>query len=162
MACSGADERPGRRGSDLFVLETFADLEELELALAVAAQLDLPAVAQMAFFEGRTHPPNAATESSPPPRRRRHSGDRRLTAARPRSATTVLQHAAAVVTGPCPRLRRIPAFGRRRPLHLPGHPDYFASMGREMVEAGASLVGGCCGPEHIRALSRRLGVHRPA
>ena len=43
-------------------------------------------------------------------------------------------------------------------------PDYFASMGREMVSAGASLVGGCCGttPEHIRALSRAVAGLKPS
>jgi methionine synthase / methylenetetrahydrofolate reductase(NADPH) len=37
-------------------------------------------------------------------------------------------------------------------------PDYFARYGRLFVEAGARIVGGCCGttPEHIRVLNRAL------
>src|SRR5690606_11014136 len=33
-------------------------------------------------------------------------------------------------------------------------PEYMASYARRMVEAGARIVGGCCGttPEHIRAI----------
>jgi 5,10-methylenetetrahydrofolate reductase len=43
-------------------------------------------------------------------------------------------------------------------------PDYFASMAREMVAAGANLVGGCCGttPDHITALARAIRGCRPA
>jgi homocysteine S-methyltransferase len=42
-------------------------------------------------------------------------------------------------------------------------PEYFAATGREMVRAGAALVGGCCGttPEHIRALATELAGVRP-
>lgn len=36
-------------------------------------------------------------------------------------------------------------------------PEEFASVGAKLVEAGAAIIGGCCGttPEHIRALKRR-------
>ncbi|HEX5774283.1 MAG TPA: bifunctional homocysteine S-methyltransferase/methylenetetrahydrofolate reductase, partial [Geomobilimonas sp.] len=42
-------------------------------------------------------------------------------------------------------------------------PDYFADRAREMVEAGACLIGGCCGttPDHIRLLAQRLAGMRP-
>jgi homocysteine S-methyltransferase len=42
-------------------------------------------------------------------------------------------------------------------------PDYFAALGRDMVAAGASLVGGCCGtgPEHVQALAAALHGRRP-
>ena len=42
-------------------------------------------------------------------------------------------------------------------------PEYFARYGKRFVEAGARIVGGCCGttPEHIRALSRALRSVRP-
>ncbi len=40
----------------------------------------------------------------------------------------------------------------------PGNPEYFADLVMKMVEAGARIVGGCCGttPEHIQAISHRL------
>jgi homocysteine S-methyltransferase len=43
-------------------------------------------------------------------------------------------------------------------------PDYLATMAREMVAAGANLVGGCCGttPEHIAALATAIHSCRPA
>jgi len=42
-------------------------------------------------------------------------------------------------------------------------PEYFAERGRELVAAGANLLGGCCGtgPEHIRALAEALEGLRP-
>ena len=37
-------------------------------------------------------------------------------------------------------------------------PEEFASCGKKLVEAGASIIGGCCGttPEHIRALKEAV------
>ena len=37
-------------------------------------------------------------------------------------------------------------------------PDYLEKFGRRFVEAGARLIGGCCGttPDHIRALSKAV------
>ena len=45
-------------------------------------------------------------------------------------------------------------------------PEEFASCGKKLVEAGASIIGGCCGttPEHIRALKeavKDMPVHKP-
>lgn len=51
-----------------------------------------------------------------------------------------------------------------RTLYLSG-ASYFAERGREIVEAGAGIVGGCCGttPTHIEALTRQVkGMPRPA
>ena len=43
-------------------------------------------------------------------------------------------------------------------------PEYFANLGRRMADAGAVLVGGCCGtsPLHIRALSAVIKGLKPA
>jgi homocysteine S-methyltransferase len=43
-------------------------------------------------------------------------------------------------------------------------PGYFAAMAADMAEAGAALVGGCCGttPDHIRAIAERLRGRKPA
>jgi 5-methyltetrahydrofolate--homocysteine methyltransferase len=37
-------------------------------------------------------------------------------------------------------------------------PEEFAAVGKELVEAGASIIGGCCGttPDHIRALAEAV------
>lgn len=43
-------------------------------------------------------------------------------------------------------------------------PDAFASHMQALVDAGATLVGGCCGttPEHIAAMRRTLKLQNPA
>ncbi len=153
-------------GVDLFLLETFAGLGDLELALAEAAAVGLPAVAQMAFLEqGRTREGVTAEEAA-----------RRLTAAGaaalgancgsgPRELCKVLQRLAAV--SPL-SLAAFPNSGF--PQYLDGRyiylatPEYFAAAGRDLVAAGATLVGGCCGttPEHIAALAAALAGLRPA
>ena len=42
-------------------------------------------------------------------------------------------------------------------------PDAFAEHMEHLVEAGAAIVGGCCGstPEHIKAMTSRIGVRKP-
>jgi homocysteine S-methyltransferase len=153
-------------GVDLFLLETFAGLEDLELALAEAAVLGLPAIAQMAFLEaGRTREGVTAEDAA-----------RRLTAAGaaaigancgsgPHELRQVLLRMATASHLP---LAAFPNSGF--PQYLDGRyiylatPEYFAAMGRDLVAAGATLVGGCCGttPEHIAALARELADLRPA
>ncbi|MCI8869638.1 MAG: bifunctional homocysteine S-methyltransferase/methylenetetrahydrofolate reductase [Lawsonibacter sp.] len=51
--------------------------------------------------------------------------------------------------------------GRR--TYFQGRPDYFGEKMARMVQAGASIVGGCCGtgPEHIAALARQLSRPLP-
>ncbi|OEU62504.1 MAG: bifunctional homocysteine S-methyltransferase/methylenetetrahydrofolate reductase [Desulfuromonadales bacterium C00003094] len=157
-------------GADLFILETFAVIEELELALQVAADLDLPAVAQMAFFEeGRTRHGMTAEEVA----RRLSAVGAAVVGANcgsgPRELLTVLQRMATVTDRPLSGFANsgFPQYANGRYIYL-ATPDYFATMGREMVAAGACLVGGCCGttPEHIQALSMSLKdlhpIERPA
>jgi homocysteine S-methyltransferase len=153
-------------GVDLFLLETFAVLEELELALEVARELALPAVAQMAFFEeGRTRDGVTAEGAA---RRLEAAGAAAVGAncgSGPRELLGVLRRMAAVTRLPLSGFANsgFPQYIDGRYIYL-ATPDYFAAMGREMVEAGATLVGGCCGttPEHIRALSAALSGLHPA
>lgn len=152
-------------GADLFILETFAQIEDLEIALTLAGELGIPAVAQMAFLqEGRTREGISAEEAAG-----------RLTAA---GACAIGANCGA---GPREMLRIMERLGAASPLPLSAFPnsgfpeyvdgryiylatpEYFGAMGREMVLAGGSLVGGCCGtgPEHIRALAEALRGIRP-
>ncbi len=153
-------------GVDLFILETFADLDDLELALAEVALLGLPAVTEMAFLEGgRTREGVTAEEAG-----------RRLTAAGagaigancgsgPRELHQVLARLAAVSSLPLAVFPNsgFPQYVDGRYIYL-ATPDYFAAMGRDLVAAGATLLGGCCGttPDHIAALAGALAGLRPA
>jgi methionine synthase I (cobalamin-dependent)/5,10-methylenetetrahydrofolate reductase len=153
-------------GVDLFILETFSDLEQLKLALAAAAETDLPAIASMAFLEGGRTGGGADAERVA----------RELEAA---GATVIGANCGA---GPLEILRTLERMARVTGLPLAAYansgfpeyvdgrylyrttPDYFAGMALEMVAAGAGLIGGCCGttPDHIRCLAAQLKGARPA
>jgi homocysteine S-methyltransferase len=153
-------------GVDLLLLETFASLEELELAVAVAVHTGLPVVAQMAFFEGgRTREGVAAAEAA---RRLAEAGATIVGAncgSGPKDVLDVLRTMAAHTDRPLSGFANsgFPEYVDGRYIYL-ATPGYFAARGREMVEAGACLVGGCCGttPEHIRALAAAVSDFKPA
>ncbi|WP_432821811.1 bifunctional homocysteine S-methyltransferase/methylenetetrahydrofolate reductase [Trichloromonas sp.] len=153
-------------GVDLFILETFSDLDDLELGLELAKGFGLPAIAQMAFLqEGRTRDGVSAEVAAG-----------RLTAAGaavlgancgsgPRELLQVVSRMAAASKLPLSAFPNsgFPEFVDGRYIYL-ATPEYFAAMGRELAAVGAGLVGGCCGttPEHIRALAQALEGLRPA
>ena len=153
-------------GADLFLLETFASLDDLELVAKVAAGLGLPVVAQMAYLEeGRTRDGVAAEEVA---RRLSLTGVAVLGAncgSGPRDLLKVLARLAAVSDLPLSAFANsgFPQYVDGRFIYL-ATPEYFAGMGREMVQAGAALVGGCCGttPEHIRALAEAVAGLKPS
>ncbi|ABA87499.1 5-methyltetrahydrofolate--homocysteine S-methyltransferase and 5,10-methylenetetrahydrofolate reductase [Syntrophotalea carbinolica DSM 2380] len=153
-------------GADLLLLETFASLEELELAVTVASRIGLPIVAQMAFFEGgRTREGVTADEAA----RRLVAAGASLVGANcgsgPRDVLAVLRTMAAETDCPLSGFANsgFPEYVDGRYIYL-ATPEYFAARGREMVEAGARLIGGCCGttPEHIRALAAAVADLKPA
>jgi 5-methyltetrahydrofolate--homocysteine methyltransferase len=47
---------------------------------------------------------------------------------------------------------------RQGKLVYPEAPDFYASKAQELIDAGVSIIGGCCGtgPDHIRALRALL------
>ncbi len=148
-------------GVDLYILETFASLQDLELGLAIACDLGLPAVAQMAFLqEGRTREGVSAEEAAA---RLTTAGAAVLGAncgSGPRELLQVVRRMAACSSLPLSAFANsgFPQYVDGRNIYL-ATPEYLASMGREMVAAGAALIGGCCGttPEHIKALAEALG-----
>lgn len=147
-------------GVDLFILETFSDLEDLELGVAIAVALDLPVIAQMAFMqEGRTRDGVSAEQAAV---RLARTGATLIGAncgAGPRELLQVVSRMATNSSLPLSAFPNsgFPEYVDGRYLYLTT-PGYFAAMGRELARAGAVLVGGCCGttPDHIRALSRAL------
>jgi methionine synthase I (cobalamin-dependent)/5,10-methylenetetrahydrofolate reductase len=144
-------------GVDLFVLETFRDLNEIGAAIdAVRRVSDLPIVAQMTTEE------DGNTLDGTPPERFAPELERR--------GATVIGVNCAV--GPAPMLETIermaavtklklsaqPNAGRPRDvegrnLYLCS-PEYMASYARRFVLHNVRVVGGCCGttPEHIRQI----------
>jgi methionine synthase / methylenetetrahydrofolate reductase(NADPH) len=146
-------------GADAILLETFPDLAELRLAYEAVESLGAPVLAYKTFVEdGETLaeglPERAAREIS--------SWGADLAGANctvgPQRMVEIIQQmadgAGPVAAFPNPGL----------PQLVDGHirfsrdVDHFAEYGVKLAQAGARLVGGCCGttPAHVKALAEAL------
>ncbi|HUE86600.1 MAG TPA: bifunctional homocysteine S-methyltransferase/methylenetetrahydrofolate reductase [Vicinamibacterales bacterium] len=154
-------------GVDLFILETFRDLNEIGAAIAAVRRVcDLPIVAQMTTEEDGN-----SLDGTPPEQ----------------FAPVLLARGADVVgvncsVGPAPMLESIerlasittarlsaqPNAGRPRDIEgrniYLSSPEYMASYARRFIANGVRLVGGCCGttPEHIRQICSAARRSAPA
>jgi len=159
-------------GVDGFVLETFSDLTEIALAVeAVRAVTDLPVVAEMAFTdEGVTFTGHSPEEVA---RHLRGLGVEAFGANCSVGSSVLfdvlermLPEAGGLPLAIQPNAGLPSRIGER--LIYLSSPGYMADYAGRMVEAGARLVGGCCGtsPAHIGAmrevLDRRAPSPRPA
>ncbi|MBW8868034.1 MAG: bifunctional homocysteine S-methyltransferase/methylenetetrahydrofolate reductase [Acidobacteria bacterium] len=154
-------------GVDLFILETFRDLNEIGAAIdAVRSVSDRPIIAQMTTEEdGNT------LDGTPP--------EKFAPALEQRGATIIGVNCAV---GPAPMLdtiERMEAVTRRKlsaqpnagqPRDVEGRniylcsPDYMASYARRFIMHNVRIVGGCCGttPEHIRQIKSAVRAMAPA
>lgn len=151
-------------GCDLILLETFQDPGELSLALRIAKSLGTkPVITLIASPESGRLPGGSWV------------GDLLETLGNEGADLVGLN----CVNGPQAMLRLVEKIAPARPLavfpnagrpfYQEGRisygttPEYFADLGRRMVESGAALVGGCCGtsPQHIKALSEALKGLKP-
>ncbi len=153
-------------GVDLFLFETFASLADLELALAVAGEIGLPAIAQLAFLEGgRTREGIGAEKAARALEAAGASAVGANCGAGPRDLLAALREFAPLTRLPLSAFANsgFPQYRDGRIIYL-ATPEYFAAMGSEMAAAGAALIGGCCGttPDHIRALAQKLRARAPA
>jgi len=153
--------------SDGLVVETMSDLEEAKLAVSAARETGLPVVACMVFDCGK------------------HK-DRTMMGTTPEQAAQAFTEAGADVIGAncgqgiagfiaiCRRLHAAtdrPVWIKANaglPTMVDGRarysatPDEFAGYIPELIQAGASFIGGCCGtrPDFIAAISQRLVAAR--
>lgn len=152
-------------GVDIICIETMSDLEEIRAAVEAArSEADLPVCATMTFDLGKR-------------------GFRTMMGASPEQAAQVLGDAGADVIGSncgsitildmaalarefrsvstLPILAQanagMPRLVEGRTVH-PQSPEDFAAGAIPLLEAGAGLIGGCCGttPEHIRAVVEKV------
>ena len=157
-------------GVDLFVLETFRDVNEIGAAIrAVRALCDLPIVAQMTTEEDGNTADGVAPEVFVPDLERfgAHVVGVNCSVG-PAAMLETIERIARVATV---RLAAQPNAGR--PREIEGRniylcsPEYMASYARRFIHAGVRLVGGCCGttPEHIRQIKqavRALSLRAPS
>lgn len=145
-------------GADLFVVETMMSLQECRAAvIAIREVCDLPIMVSLTYNEdGRT-----------------------LYGTDPATAVIVLQSLGADAvglncsTGPEAMLAPVAQMAEYATVPILAKPnagmpeladgvtvfrttpEEFATVGKKLVEAGATILGGCCGttPEHIKALA---------
>ncbi len=154
-------------GVDLFILETFRDINELAAAIAaVRGVCDVPIVAQMTTEED-----GDSLDGMPPeefvPQLDRLSADviGVNCSVGPAPMLETIERIARVTTK---RLSAQPNAGRPRDIEgrniYLSSPEYMASYARRFVQRGVRLVGGCCGttPEHIRQIHHAVRSLAPA
>jgi len=150
------------RGVDLFLLETFSDVEELLLAIdAIRSFSSLPIVAQLTYSEEGTtfngiHPRDAVL-------RLKEKNVQAIGAnctLGPQSLLAILRELAGHGDIPLSAMPNA-GFPKRvgdRIVYPKSSPQYFALFAREAAALGTRILGGCCGttPEHIRALAQAV------
>ena len=144
-------------GVDLFVLETFRDVNEIASAIrAVQARTDLPIVAQVTTEEDGNTLDGVAPEAFVP--RLEELGATVIgvnCSVGPAAMLETIERMAHVAHLP---LSAQPNAGRPREIEgrniYLSSPEYMASYSRRFINCGVRLVGGCCGttPEHVRQI----------
>jgi homocysteine S-methyltransferase len=155
-------------GVDVLILETFGYLDELAEAVAVASEVsDIPIVAQATFADdGRTlggeTPHEVASVLGELPIVMLGSncttGPQRMLAV----VENLVQYSSLPVSAQ-PNAGQPRRIGERH-FEFSIDGSYFARYLRRFADAGAALVGGCCGttPTHIGAAVTSLGELRTA
>ena len=154
-------------GVDGFILETFSDLAELEQAFrAVKSRCDLPVIVQVTVEDddGKTASGASAEQAA------RAADDWGADVVGlncsigPAVVLEVLEGMARVTSRPLSAQPNAgsPTVVRERKMYLT-RPDYMAQYARRLIDAGARIVGGCCGttPEHIRRISEQVAASQP-
>lgn len=156
------------RGVDLFILETFSDLEELLAAIdGIRSFSRLPIVAQLTYSEeGTTFGGTRARDAAAKLKQKDVQAIGANCTIGPQPMLPILQELAE---DPDLRLSAMPnaGFPKRvgdRIVYPRSSPDYFALFAREAAALGVRILGGCCGttPEHIRALAKAVKTLKPA
>lgn len=157
-------------GAELICLETFSDLEEARIAVRAARTTDLPVIASLSLDSG-------------PQRTRTHMGAEAGDAARAleqAGASAIGSNCGAGVAHALPAVVALrsatrlplwikpsvglPELENGQPVYRQP-PDEFAAAFETLLDAGANVVGGCCGagPLHIEKLGQKISrLARPA
>jgi homocysteine S-methyltransferase len=159
-------EALARGGVDLFMLETFRDLNEIGAAIAAVREVSaLPIVAQMTTEEDGNSLDGTPPEQFAPALGGAGADVVGLNCSvGPAPMLEAIERIAQVVGGP---IAAQPNAGKPRDIEGRNlylcSPDYMASYARRFVRTGVRLVGGCCGttPEHIRQIHLAVKAMAP-
>jgi homocysteine S-methyltransferase len=171
QAFAGQIKALAEAGAELLIIETISDLYEIREAVSAARQVcGLPVVASMTF----TRDDLTLLGDSPEKVARRvyetgadvigvncSGGPAQIWRILRRMRHTLLQEGDShhpVYFSAMPNAGWPEQVGGR--IMYPANPDYFSEYALAFCEAGASLIGGCCGttPQHIAAM--RLALDR--
>jgi 5-methyltetrahydrofolate--homocysteine methyltransferase len=154
-----------RGGADILWIETMSSVEETEAAIGGARSVALPVVATLSFdTNGRTM--MGITPSELAGLHRKHhlaacgsncgTGPSELVACIVNLATASEPAAVLVAKANC----GIPQF-RDGEIRFNGTPELMAQYARFSLDAGARIIGGCCGttPAHLRHMRQALESH---
>ena len=145
-------------GADLFIIETFGDLAEIEQAILAARDVDpaMPVVAQMTIGADCLTPFGATPVDIAAALDGWGADIVGLNCSV--GPQTILDAVEKMVPATRRKLSAQPNAGMPRDVGgrtmYMASPEYMASYARHLVQAGAKVLGGCCGttPEHIRAI----------
>lgn len=155
-------------GADILWIETMSSLEEVQAALAGAATTDLPTVCTVSFdingrsmmgvtpadlvnlYEHSEHPPTACGSNCGV------GASELVVAILNMGNASDNEENIYVAKANC----GIPEYVEGK-IHYNGTPEIMADYVRMAIDAGARIIGGCCGttPEHIRAMREALDEH---
>ncbi len=149
-------------GVDLVLLETFGSLlEAAEAVRAVRAlSAEIPLVAEMTFLaDGRTAFGESVSHALSTLSLAGADAVGMNCTLGPQETHDLFVKLAASVSAPLCVMPNAgyPSLVHGRNVYL-SSPDYLREYAAAFVEAGAAIVGGCCGttPEHIRAMAREV------
>ena len=145
-------------GADIFLLETFADLHEIEQAIRAAREVSpaTPVIAQMTIGSDGLTPYGATPEDIA--RSLDAWGADIIGLNCSVGPQIILEAIEKMVPHTRKKLSAQPNAGMPRDVGgrsmYMASPEYMATYARHLVQAGARVVGGCCGttPEHIKAI----------
>ena len=145
-------------GVDIFLLETFSDLHELREAMLAAREVDpkIPVIAQMTIGADGHTPYGASPEDVARALDRWGADVIGLNCSV--GPQTILECIEKMATVTRKKLSAQPNAGMPRDVGgrsmYMASPEYMATYAHHLIQAGAKVVGGCCGttPEHIRAI----------
>ncbi|MGI8924280.1 MAG: bifunctional homocysteine S-methyltransferase/methylenetetrahydrofolate reductase [Fimbriimonadales bacterium] len=151
---------------DGFILETFADLDELEVAIsAVRSVSSLPIIASKNFIEdGETLAEGFPLRAA---RRMAEAGADVVGAncvVGPQRMHDIIRWMAEAGDVP---ISAMPTPGMpmlmKKELTYDTTPEYFGAAAAKLIDAGANIVGGCCGttPAHIAQLALSIKDRAP-
>src|ERR671931_577320 len=155
------------RGVDLFMVETFFDLEELETAIqAVKDASSLPIVAQLTFDEDAETLAGVAARDAVD--RLQSLGVVAVGAncgVGPQAALAALSEMTGRTNGIALSAQPnvgLPSRSGGRIIYPNATPDYFAEFAAQARNLGARIIGGCCGttPSQIAAIRAAVEEER--